>query len=140
MADDPIVAVATPAVTTDPAPVTTTDPPAVIADPAPVVIEEPQGAKPSKVVEELKTQRKKRQDAEKEAAYWRGVAEARSKPETVPAVPSSDPVAPKLDQFETYEQYEAAKDVYLVNLATHKVRAEYTQTQQQQAALAIAFA
>ena len=84
-----IVAPATEAVVADPAPATTPDPPAVVADPAsaPVaddqgIIEDPPGAKPSKVVSELIAQRKKRQDAEREAAYWKGVAEGRGKPDS----------------------------------------------------------
>jgi hypothetical protein len=138
-----IVAPATEAVTTESAPVTTTDTPAVVADsaPAPVAddqgtIEDPQGAKPSKVVSELIAQRKKRQDAEREAAYWKGRAEGQGKPEpSAPTVPSSAaPTAPKLDQYETYEQYEAAKDEYLVQLAEHRVVARYQQNEQRKAA------
>lgn len=94
-----------------------------------------QGAKPSKVVEELKAQRKKRQDAEREAAYWRGMAEARAKEEKptrqeVPSQPAyAQPVQPKLENFETFEQYEAAKDEYLLNLAEYRI----LQKQQEQA-------
>lgn len=147
-----IVAPATEAVTSDPAPETTTTEapaaPAVTADPAPATvaddpetIEEPQGAKPSKVVEELKAQRKKRQDAERQAEYWRGMAEGRGKSEA-PATPeaadpSKPPTAPKLDQFETYEQYEAAKDKYLVQTAKYEVLAEYQRNEQIKAAATV---
>lgn len=105
-----------------------------VADSAPAnevddaeTIEESQGAKPSKVVEELKAQRKKRQDAEREAAYWRGMAEARTKEETkvrqeAPSQPAfTTPVQPKLENFETFEQYEAAKDEYLLDLAEYRI-------------------
>jgi hypothetical protein len=123
-----IVAPATEAVVADPAPATET--PAVTADPAPAPVtedqgqpDEPQTEKPSKVVSELIAQRKKRQDAEREAAYWKGVAEGRGKQETPVVQPPSAPVAPvapKLDQFETYEQYETAKDEYLLQTAEHR--------------------
>ena len=141
-----IVAPATEAVVADPAPATTepTAEPAESAPaPAPVAddqgtIEDPQGAKPSKVVSELIAQRKKRQDAEREAAYWKGMAEGRGKQETPtpvqPTPSTAAPVAPKLDQFETYEQYESAKDEYLVQLAEHRVTARYLESQQRQQA------
>lgn len=142
MADDPkIVAPATEAVVADPAPASDA-PLAVVADPAPApVVDDPQEAKPSKAVEELKAQRKKRQDAEREAAYWKGVAEGRGKPEPVASPPevtsSSAPVAPKLDQFETYEQYEAAKDDYLIKRARHEAIAEYQQNEQRRTAMTV---
>lgn len=86
------------------------------------------GSHPTKVVEELKAQRRKRQEAEREAAYWRGVAEAggrRVEEEPAPKreVPIGPvpPVAPKLDDFETYEQYEAAKDEFLVKRAKYEI-------------------
>jgi hypothetical protein len=125
-----IVAPATEAVVADPAPAT--DPTeAVVADPAPAPVtedqdpsDESQPTKPSKVVSELIAQRKKRQDAEREAAYWKGVAEGRGKPDSPSSVetpPSTaTPTAPKLDQFETYEQYEVAKDEYLLQTAEHR--------------------
>ncbi len=139
MEPEVIVAPATEAVVADPAPATTTDTPAVTADPAPApvtddpeAIDETQPAKPSKVVSELIAQRKKRQDAEREAAYWRGVAEGKGKPETPPAPQPSPtvPVAPKLDQYETYEQYEAAKDEYLLQTAEHRAMQRMQASQQ----------
>lgn len=141
MPDDPtIVAPATEAVVADPAPATEPVAPAVVADPAPApetpAPETPE-AEPSKAVKELIAQRKKRQDAERDAAYWKGVAEGRGKQDAAPAAsetPSGPPVAPKLDQFETYEQYETAKDKYLVGLAKHEVIAEYVQNEQRKAA------
>ena len=142
MEPEVIVAPAAEAVVADPAPATTPDPPAVVADPAPApvvddqgTIEDPQGAKPSKVVSELIAQRKKRQAAEQEAAYWKGLAEGRGKQEPPVIAPSPmAPAAPKLDQFETYEQYEAAKDEYLVQLAEKRVAAKFVETQQRQQA------
>jgi hypothetical protein len=137
---DPEVIV--PAETTESAPVIET--PAATADPAPAPVTDDQGpsdeqqtTKPSKVVEELKAQRKKRQDAERDAAYWKGVAEGRGKQETPevqpPSAPSS-PIAPKLDQFETYEMYEAAKDEYLLQTAEHRAMQRLQAAQQQQTA------
>ena len=104
MPDDPkIVAPATEAVVADPAPATEPVAPAVVADPAPApetpAPETPE-AEPSKAVKELIAQRKKRQDAERDTAYWKGVAEGRGKQDVVPAAPetpSGPPVAPKLD-------------------------------------------
>lgn len=118
-----------------------TSAPAENAAPAPAPeVEEPE--KPSKAVSELIAQRKKRQEAEKEAAYWKGVAEGRIKPQADPAPapePTSDepkvPVAPKVDQFETYEQFEAAKDTYLIEKAKHDIRMEQQVAQQRQAAV-----
>lgn len=124
---------AAPAPATDPVVDPTNAEPAAPA-PAP---EEPE--KPSKAVSELIAQRKKRQEAEKEAAYWKGVAEGRIKPQPDPAPVSPTPegapaplVAPKIDQFETYEQYEAAKDAYLVEKAKHDFRLEQQAEQQRQ--------
>lgn len=124
---------AAPAPATDPVVDPTKAEPAAPA-PAP---EEPE--KPSKAVSELIAQRKKRQEAEKEAAYWKGVAEGRIKPQPDPAPVSPTPegapaplVAPKIDQFETYEQYEAAKDAYLVEKAKHDFRLEQQAEQQRQ--------
>lgn len=114
--------------------------PAESAAPAPAPepeVEEPE--KPSKAVSELIAQRKKRQEAEKQAEYWRGVAEGRVKSEAPTPEPTSEepkvPVAPKIDQFETYEQYEAAKDSYLVEKAKHDIRVEQQIEQQRQAAV-----
>jgi hypothetical protein len=44
-------------------------------------------------------------------------------------------VAPRLDQFETYEQYEAAKDAFLVEKTKHELRQEQQAEQQRQAML-----
>jgi hypothetical protein len=146
MEPEVIVASATEAVVADPAPAIVPDPSAVVADPAPAPvvddqgpIEDPQGAKPSKVVAELIAQRKKRQDAEREAAYWKGMAEGRGKPEpSAPAAPASTTLAaPKLDQYETYEQYETAKDEYLVQLAESRVAARFKESQQREQAATV---
>jgi hypothetical protein len=117
--------------------------PAEPAAPAPAPVEDSEeNPKPSKAVSELIAQRKKRQAAEQEAAYWKGVAEGRTKPAEpaspaapAPVEPTGPPVAPKLDQFETYEQYEAAKDAFLIAKAKYDFRQEQQAEQQRQAAI-----
>lgn len=132
---------------TDSAPVNATEAPAVSADqpadsaPATVPAEQTtdaEGSEPSKAVKELIAQRKKRQAAEQEAAYWRGVAEARGgqKPDATPQAPAQQapavPVPPVLDNFETFEEYEAAKDEYLVQKAEYTLMQKLQQRQQQE--------
>lgn len=87
-----------------------------------------------KAVKELIAQRKRRQEAEKEAAYWRGVAEANSrKPEQQevqkqPAqVLGRPPVEPVLDNFESYDQFELAVRRYTVDLAKYELQQEVQQ-------------
>jgi hypothetical protein len=125
----------TTAVSTEPAPVTE---PVTVQTQEPSSEVEPQGtepiaavnpddvpgSEPTKAVKELIAQRQKRQKAEQEAAYWRGVAEGRVAPQTPPATQEvkpqeydTPPVKPVLDSFETYEQFEAAKDDYLIKQA-----------------------
>lgn len=104
------------------------------------------GSSPSsKAVEELKAQRKRRQEAEREAAYWRGVAEARegkSSPAAVeperPKVPEAPPAKPRLEQFETFEQYEAANEEYLIQAAEFRIGQKYLQAQRMDAAATVA--
>lgn len=112
----------------------------------PVGNPEEQGSEPPKAVRELIEQRKKRQRAEQEAAYWRGMAEARgpqSQPQAVPApaAPAGPPVAPSLDSFETYDEYEKAREDYLIAAAEHRIAQKFAQQQrvQQQQSLAQTF-
>ena len=74
-------------------------------------------AKPlgEKGVEELKSQRKKRQDAEREAAYWRGVAEGRvaaPAQQQAPPQPVQPQGPPDSNQFENWDDYLVAKTKY----------------------------
>jgi hypothetical protein len=78
---------------------------------------EPEGATNSKAVKELIGLRKRAHQVEAEAAYWRGVAEGRaaaglpSRP--APAIheqPEGPPVRPVIEDFETFEEFEAARD------------------------------
>lgn len=112
-----------PAVETDSAPVAAPETPVVPVEPAPVETES------DKRTKELIAQRKKRQLAEQEAAYWRGVAEARNvatqepqaqQPQPVEQNPNAPPVAPSLDQYQTFAEYEVAKDEYLVKRAQYE--------------------
>ena len=107
--------------------------PAVTPEPAPVE-GEVQEAEPSKAVKELIAQRKKRQAAEQDAAYWRGVAEGRSpKAEPAPVVPVTTEIkAPQLDDFETYEDFEVAKEEYVLARAEQRVMTKLQQEKVQQ--------
>ena len=100
---------------------------------------EQSGAEPqSRAVKDLIIQRKRRQVAEQEAAYWRGVAEAKgnSPAEQAKAVPvqhkQDQQAAPSSDQFDTWEEFEKAKDEFLVNKAEQRVMAKFQQQQAQQ--------
>lgn len=130
------------AATTESAPVTdVTETPAATTESAPVTeatveqTTEVEGAEPSKTVKELISQRKRRQDAEREAAYWRGVAEGKghqAEPAVAPrpeqtASPDAMPVLPVLDNFETFEEYEQASRRYTVDLAKYELRQEENQ-------------
>ena len=123
----PVESQVIPAVTPEPAPVT--DPNAAPANP------DEKGSEPDgthKVVDELKTQRKRRQEAEKlasenaaKAEYYRGLAEGRQKAQDSPtAKPQADqaPVAPTLDNFSTYEEYEKAEKQYTQDAIDYGVR------------------
>jgi hypothetical protein len=85
-----------------------------------------------KAVKELKAQRKKRQDAEKEAAYWKGVAEAKQPVQQAVQAPVQQLQVPKLEDFEDYESYEAAKEDYLISKAEERAAAKIQQQQMQQ--------
>jgi hypothetical protein len=87
---------------------------------------EAQGSEPEegkKVVEELKHVRKRAQTAEQEAAYWRGVAEAKAQmPQATEQASQSDKV-PNLADYSNYDDYLVAK-------AKYEVRQEQDQRQQ----------
>lgn len=138
-AETPVTPESAPVSTTEPAPESAAAAPAEtpeVGAPASEIIENEEGAKPSKAVRELIEQRKKRQRAEQEAAYWRGMAEARgsaapASPGSAPSQPKPEPalVEPKLDNFETYEEYERANRDYLLALAEQRVLARQRQMQ-----------
>lgn len=62
-----------------------------------------------KGVQELIDQRRKRQQAEQEAAYWRGVAEGGGRQPQQPQKPQAPQGPPVLEQFENYDDYLVAK-------------------------------
>jgi hypothetical protein len=102
------------------------------------------GGKKDTVVDEIKHVRKRAQTAEAEAAYWRGVAEARAAktepaPSTTthPTTENGPPTAPSIAQFSTYEEYERAKDEYLVKKAKWEVKQETIQQEQGRQAQAL---
>jgi hypothetical protein len=83
--------------------------------------------KEQKVVQELKTQRRKRQEAERviaekqaeiskkeaEAAYWKGVAEGQGHKQVPTVHETGEPKPPKIADFESIEEYDAAREAYL---------------------------
>jgi hypothetical protein len=77
-------------------------------------------------------------EAQRQADYWRGLAEGRSKPEASPA-PQSGP--PQLEQFDDYDAYETARIEYAVeqrlekSKQQEKERAALTTYQEREAAL-----
>lgn len=103
-----------------PTPEPAAEPQAVPAESAPAQDETPKtpedtGPEPegeSKAVQELKAQRRKRQEAEQEAAYWKAKAtEQAPKPEE-PQQVQPDPEAPRIEQFENYDDYVVARTKY----------------------------
>lgn len=116
-------------------------------EPAPVTVEESEvqaefestatEEKTPKVVKELITQRKRRQQAEQEAAYWKGIAEGKghnAEPvQQIKAQPATqDLKPPSISEFDTYEQYEQAKDEYLIQQAEHRVLSKQREQQVKQ--------
>lgn len=86
---------------------------------------EPDGGQQSKAVKELIAQRKKRQQAEQEAAYWRGVAEGKEKPTPAPQVqkvdPDGPPPEPVVDDFSNYAEFERAEKQWIIDMAEHRM-------------------
>ena len=87
---------------------------------------------------ELVTTRKRAQNAEQEAAYWKGVAEGRKtdsapvqQPKiTIPVYPEK---SPQIEQFDDVEVFNAARDKYISDKTKWEIREEQrVQTQQSQ--------
>jgi len=133
------------AVTVDSAPTETQvqqEQPAVEqADSAPATETQVQEETPeqSKAVKELIAQRKKRQQAEQDAAYWRGVAEAKNPvkqeqnlhPAPAVNVDSSAPVEPDSNSFDSFEAFEKAKENYIIEVAQYRMRQEFFKIEKQ---------
>ncbi len=124
-----------PAVETGSAPATETPvTPAVEAGSAPAAEPGPPSA-----VDELRAQRKRRQEAEREAAYWRGVAEAGGKKPEVPAATPADPYAappvrPPLEPFEgDIARFEEADRRWVINQAKYEMAQEFRTATQAEA-------
>lgn len=108
----------------------------VNADSVPAQDDQP--AKEPKAVQELIRVRKRAQEAERELAYYKGMAAAQQKPQEQ-SVQDTNPVAiqpPKFEDFDDIDQYESAKEQYLINRAKAEFKAEefkkvQRQTQQQ---------
>lgn len=87
---------------------------------------------------------KARYDAEREAAYWRGIAEgSRPQPQSAPVQPVSEPLAkPNLADFTDYETYIEAltdwKTTQKVTEVVHNQRAVTVQERQRAEALELA--
>jgi len=82
---------------------------------------EPEGG--SKAVRELIDQRKKRQEAERENAYLRGVldtlvrgGQARAQAPQTPQATVQPPKRPVIEDFESYEQFDAAREKWMDNM------------------------
>ena len=101
------------------------------------VVETPEKEQP-KVVKELIAQRKKRQAAEQEAAYWRGVAESGGKVKQEqpiaqqPVAQVGPPTPPDINKYETFEEFEKAKDEYLVQQAEYRITQKLAEQQRRQ--------
>ena len=103
------------------------------ADSAPAEDTPPQEEAPpeqSKAVKELIAQRKKRQVAEQEAAYWKGVAEGRVEKEPAVQKPAptvsaaTPPVMPDPTAYDSYDRFEDAERQYIIDSAKYAIRAE----------------
>jgi len=94
-------------------------------------------------VKELIAERKKKQVARQEAAYWKGKADATSlqtpkvseEPQRQLQSSHGAPAEPASDNFDSWDDYEKAHARYLVDLAKHEIRQEQHQyvVQQQRA-------
>ncbi len=144
MPEDLIVKPITDAAAVEPAPtpIPEVTPTAVVAESAPVTEPTPEpteveGAEPreSKVVRELKDQRRKRQDAERDAAYWRGIAEGRAKPTEPSPIIQPAPVTltkePTIDQYEKYDDFLVAKAEWNVEQKTISKRVQEEESEVQ---------
>ena len=72
----------------------------------------------AKAIKELIRMRHRAQEAEKEAAYLKGRLE--SQPQNQPPKPDEPPKKPLIDNYATYDEYEAAKDKYIEDMIDWK--------------------
>ena len=96
---------------------------------------EENGAKPSKVVRELIEQRKKRQELERKLAFTEGLLAGREKvqePTPVVQPPVQTLKKPESSDFDTWEEYEEARDVYTRETTKREIFQSLQQAQTQQ--------
>lgn len=111
----------------------TTEPAGTSSEPA--VIDEGSAPLGEKGQKELIALRKRAQEAENQNIYLRAMLERGQQPTDLPGAtpPAGSPKPdatlqpPKLDDFETFEEYEAAKDQYLIEKAKVSIKADLTQ-------------
>jgi len=85
----------------------------------------------SKVVRELKEQRRKRQDLEKEVAYLKGLQASQQVPQAKP-ISIDENAEPSMDDFDDFSKYEKAKDEYLERKVEKRIMAKLESKQQEQ--------
>jgi len=91
------------------------------------------GAEPSGAEKRIKDLVAKQRKAERDADYWRGVAEGKepkAKPNNTPA-PAQTTGRPTIDQFETYDDYIDALTDWKVDQKVKSTREEATRTNAQ---------
>lgn len=120
--EPPVTPVEPPAATPEP-----TEPPAPSATPEPTEPPAPDsqaGLKAAAAVERRKRQEAQEQarQAREEAAFLRGqLAAAAPAPAPEPAAPSGPPVAPKAEDFDSWDEFQSADRQYIIKLAEHNV-------------------
>jgi hypothetical protein len=95
-----------------------------------------QPAEEPKAIQELKRVRKRAQEAERKAAYYEGMIAAQQRSEPVVASAPTAVTPPRLEDFEDFDQFEAAKEQYLIQRAKQELQqslqAEKAKAHQQQ--------
>lgn len=101
----------------------------VVTTPAPSSVVEPTDAEKRirQLIAQKKEEEEKRREEEKKAEYWRGMAESRTVPTSTESVTPPDlanvaPVPPNIDKYETFEEYEVAKETYLISKAKWEIK------------------
>jgi len=105
----------------EPAP---TEPPAPVEPPTAPEPDSATGLKAAAAAERRKRQEAQEQarQAREEAAFLRGqLAAATPAPAPEPAAPAGPPAAPKSDDYESWDDFQAADRQYIVKLAEHNV-------------------
>ena len=112
-----------------------TEPPTPAATPEPTEPDSQAGLKAAAAVERRKRQEAQEQarQAREEAAFLRGqLAAAAPAPAPEPAAPSGPPVAPKAEDFDSWDDFQSADRQYIIKLAEHNVLQRIEQRDQHQ--------